>query len=141
MENSYSFFISYFSFAVYSGRESIYNSYLKNIWRFSLVKKRVFFVFTIYIWFTTLYGLIFHPYFSMLSIRRRPVLFPIMFTPAIGLLVLFIMGRIAKLLIIVYGLKRDVIAIFLSTTLLSVLLWQLLLIYFLVIFLKTRQQK
>lgn len=99
------------------------------------MKRSTFLIFSTYIWTKTLLGLTFHPLKTIREVARRPVLLPVIFTPFIGLLMLFAAGRIGALLINVYGLKRDVIALFLSTTLISVLLWQTLLIYLLISFL------
>jgi hypothetical protein len=51
-----------------------------------------------------------------------------------GLLVLFAAGRLGSVLVDVYGLKRELIAFFLSSILLSIVLWQILLIYLLLSF-------
>lgn len=99
------------------------------------MKKSVFLIFVTYIWTKTLLGLTFHPLKTIREVTRRPVLLPAIFTPLIGLFMLFAAGRIGALLINVYGLKRDFIALFLSTTLISILLWQALLIYLLISFL------
>lgn len=99
------------------------------------MKKRTFLIFITYIWTKTLLGLTFHPLKTIRDVTRRPVLLPVIFTPFIGLLILFIAGRIGALLISVYGLKRDIIALFLSATLISILLWQALLVYLLISFL------
>ncbi|MDP2638010.1 MAG: hypothetical protein Q8P26_03040 [Candidatus Levybacteria bacterium] len=99
------------------------------------MKKSTFLIFVTYIWTKTLLGLTFYPLKTIREVTRRPVLLPVIFTPFIGLLMLFAAGRIGALLISVYGLKRDIIALFLSATLISILLWQALLIYLLISFL------
>ncbi len=99
------------------------------------MKKRTFLVFIAYIWTKTLLGLTFHPFKSIKGLIRRPVLFPVIFSPLIGLCILFIAGRIAATLLHLQGLKRELIALFLSTTLLSILFWQVLLVYLLASFL------
>ena len=99
------------------------------------MKKNTFLIFIAYIWTKTLLGITFHPFSTIKQVTRRPVLLPIIFSPFIGLILFFIVGRIGAFLISVYGLKREVIALFLSTTLISILLWQTLLIYLLVSFL------
>lgn len=98
------------------------------------MKKSTFLIFVTYIWTKTLLGLTFYPLKTIREVTRRPVLLPVIFTPFIGLLMLFAAGRIGALLISVYGLKRDIIALFLSATLISILLWQALLIYLLISF-------
>src|ERR1039457_4777287 len=106
-----------------------------------LIKKRTFFIFVAYVWTKTLLGLTFHPFTSIRSVVRRPILLPVIFTPFLGIIILLILGRIASLLISVYGFKREVLAIFLSTTLLSIIFWQLLLLYLLGSFLIALRKK
>src|SRR6266446_3424709 len=96
--------------------------------------KRTWVVFAGYVWSKTLLGITFHPFTSVRKMVRRPLLMPALFTPLMGLLVLFAAGRAGSILIDVYGLKREVIAFFLSAVLWSIILWQLLLIYLLVSF-------
>lgn len=96
--------------------------------------KRTWVVFAGYVWTKTLLGLTFHPFTSVRKVVRRPLLLPALFTPAYGLLMLFAAGRLGSVLVDIYGFKREVIAFFLSSVLLSILLWQLLLLYLLVSF-------
>lgn len=98
------------------------------------MKKNTFFIFVAYIWTKTLLGLTFHPFSTIREVTRRPVLLPVIFSPLIGLFTLFVLGRFAALLISVYGLSRELIAFMLSAALISILFWQLLLIYLLVSF-------
>jgi hypothetical protein len=95
------------------------------------MKKRTFLIFAAYIWTKTLLGLTFHPFKSTKGVIRRPILLPVIFSPLIGLTILFIVGRIAALFVSPQGIKREIIVLFLSTTLLSILFWQLLLLYLL----------
>ena len=95
------------------------------------MKKRTFLIFIAYIWTKTLLGLTFHPFTSMRTVIRRPILLPVIFSPFIGVIILLILGRIASLLIFIHGFKRELIALFLSTTLISILFWQILLLYLL----------
>jgi len=99
------------------------------------MKKNTFFIFVAYIWTKTLLGLTFHPFSTIREVTRRPVLLPVIFSPLIALFTLFVLGRVAALLITVYGLKRELIALALSTALVSIVFWQLLLIYLLISFL------
>ncbi|OGH17900.1 MAG: hypothetical protein A3C22_03500 [Candidatus Levybacteria bacterium RIFCSPHIGHO2_02_FULL_37_10] len=99
------------------------------------MKKRTFLIFVAYIWTKTLLGLTFHPFRTIREVTRRPVLLPVIFSPFIGLFVFFILGRVGAFLINVYGLRREFISIILSTALISILLWQALLIYLLISFL------
>jgi hypothetical protein len=99
------------------------------------MKKNVFLIFVAYVWTKTLLGLSFHPFSTVREVTRRPVLLPVIFSPIIGLFTLFVLGRIAAVLITVYGLSRELIALTLSTALIGIVLWQLLLIYLLISFL------
>lgn len=99
------------------------------------MKKRTFFIYTSYIWTKTLLGLTFHPYKSVKETIKRPILLPVLFSPMIAALILLIAAKIGSLMIVVYGLKREAVALFLSTTLLSIIFWQLLLIYLVISFL------
>ena len=96
--------------------------------------KRTWVIFAGYLWTKTLLGLTFHPFTSVRKVVRRPLLLPALFTPAMCLLVLFAAGRLGSVLVDVYGLKRELIAFFLSSVLLSIVLWQILLIYLLLSF-------
>ena len=82
-----------------------------------------------------LIGLTFRPFFAIREVTRRPILFPTIFSPFLGLLVLFIVGRVAAFLVTVYGVERELIAMILSMALISIFFWQVLLIYLLVSFL------
>jgi len=75
------------------------------------------------------------------EVVRRPVLLPVIFSPFIGILILLLAGKAGALLITVYGLKREFVAMFLSTTLISILFWQLLLFYLLTNFLIVSRKK
>jgi hypothetical protein len=99
------------------------------------MKKNVFLIFVAYVWTKTLLGLTFHPFSTVREVTRRPVLLPVIFSPIIGLFTLFVLGRIAALLITVYGQSRELIALALSTALIGITFWQLLLLYLLVSFL------
>lgn len=105
------------------------------------MKKRTFLIYVAYIFTKTLVGLTIHPYKSVIETIRRPILIPVVFTPFISLIILFLAGKIGSLLIITYGLKREFIATFLSTTLISIVLWQLFLVYLLLSFLAASQKK
>jgi len=107
------------------------------------MKKSTFLIFCAYIWTKTLLGLTFSPFTTIRQVTRRPVLLPVIFSPFIGLIAFFVFGRIGSFLINVYGLKREAISLFLSTILISIVLWQALLIYLLISFLVAlwRKQK
>lgn len=95
------------------------------------MKKRTFLIYCAYVWTKTLLGLTFKPYLSVKQTVRHPVLLPVIFSPIIGIVVLLIAGKIGSLLITVYGRERELIGIFLSATLISILFWQVLLFYLL----------
>lgn len=95
------------------------------------MKNKTFFVYGSYLWTKTLLSLTFHPHKTIKETLRRPVLLPVIFSPIIGMIALFIIAKIAAYVVDIYGLKRDIIAIFLSTTLLSIVFWQILLFYLL----------
>ena len=99
------------------------------------MRRNTFLIFTTYIWTKTLLGLTFHPLSATKEVARRPILLPIIFSPFIGLLMLFTAGRIGSLLITTYGLRRELIAFFLSAALISIVFWQILLLYLLISFL------
>lgn len=99
------------------------------------MKKSIFLIFIAYIWTKTLLGLTFHPFMTIRQVTRRPVLVPVIFSPIIGLIAFFVFGRVGAFLLDFYGLRREAIAIFLSTVLISIILWQALLIYLLMSFL------
>lgn len=96
--------------------------------------KRTWVVFAGYVWSKMLLGITFHPFTSVRKVVRRPLLIPALFTPVMGLLILFATGRLGSVLVDVYGLKRELIAIMLSTVLLSIIFWQILLLYLLLSF-------
>src|SRR5690349_18564948 len=95
------------------------------------MQKRIFFMYTSYIWTKTLLGLTFHPLRAIKETIRRPILIPVIFSPFIGVVILFISAKIGGYLLNIYGISRDLVAIFLATTALSILFWQLLLFYLL----------
>lgn len=98
------------------------------------MKRNTFFIFVAYIWTKTLLGLTFHPFSTIRDVTRRPILTPVILSPLIGLFTLFILGRFAALLISVYGLGRELIALVLSAALISILFWQFLLLYLFISF-------
>jgi hypothetical protein len=105
------------------------------------MKKSVLVVYGSYLWTRTLLGLTFHPYQSIRETIRRPVLLPVIFSPLIAIILLFIAAKAGSLLIVVYGIKREAVALFLSTTLISILFWQALLLYFLISFFVARRKR
>lgn len=88
-----------------------------------------------------LLGLTFHPYKSIKETIKRPVLIPVIFSPLIAVFLLFLTAKIGSLLIVVYGIQREAVALFLSTTFIAILFWQLLLLYLLISFLSATTRK
>jgi hypothetical protein len=105
------------------------------------MKKRTFFIYIAYVWTKTILGLTFHPYLSVRETVRRPILLPVVISPILGLGLLLIASKIGSVLIIVYGAQREIIALFLSTTFISIVLWQLLLLYLLFSFIFARLKR
>lgn len=141
MAISYSFGISSFVDLTRHIRDCVYQWYSVVIYKVISMKKRIFLTYVGYIWTKTLLGLTFYPYKSVQETIRRPILLPVIFSPLIAIGVLFLMAKIGSLLIIVYGIKREAVAIFLSTTLISILFWQVLLLYLLLTFSIARWRK
>jgi hypothetical protein len=104
------------------------------------MKKRVFILYTSYIWTKTLLGLTFHPYKSVKQTIQRPILLPVIFTPLLAIVILFFIAKLGSLLVVIYGLKREIVALFLSATLISILFWQFLLLYLFISFLIAAQK-
>lgn len=105
------------------------------------MKKRVIIIYGSYLWTKTLLGMTFHPYRSIKEAIRRPVLLPVIFSPIIAILLLFFAAKIGSLLITLYGTRREAVALFLSTTLISIIFWQALLLYFLISFFVAMRKK
>jgi len=82
-----------------------------------------------YVWMTTLAGLAIHPY---KSVRRMvlgdKILLPVTLSPLIGLVALFIFGRVGSSIFTLGSLGRELVAFVLGTTLIGLLLWQGLLL-------------
>ena len=97
--------------------------------------KKTFFLYGLYVWLKIFYGVTFHPYKTLWEIRRHPVLTPMLASPFFTLFCVILLGKIGSLLILVYDAQRALIAIILGGAILSILLWQLLLFYFLFNFL------
>ena len=91
--------------------------------------KSALIIFIAYVWTKTLLGLTIRPYKSVREINRNKVLTPVLFSPAIGLVILFVLGRMGSFVFELDGFERTIMAIVLSTGLISILLWQGLLLY------------
>jgi hypothetical protein len=105
------------------------------------MKKRTILIYASYVWTKMLLGLTFHPYKSIKETIRRPVLLPVIFSPLIAIALLFLTAKIGSFLITIYGVQRDAVAVFLSTTLISIVFWQTLLLYLLISFLVAMKKK
>jgi hypothetical protein len=105
------------------------------------MKKRVLVIYGSYLWTRMLIGLTFHPYHSIKETLRRPVLLPVIFSPLIAIILLFLAAKLGSLMITVYGIQREVVAIFLSATLISIIFWQALLLYFVISFFVAMRKK
>lgn len=98
------------------------------------MKKPVLYIFIGYVWSKTLLGLVLHPYKSVREMTRQKVLVPVVFSPVIGLAILFVLGRMGSFVFEVEGFRRTVLAVSLSTGLIAILLWQAFLLYLLLSF-------
>jgi hypothetical protein len=82
-----------------------------------------------YVWMTTLAGLAIHPY---KSVRRMvlgdKILLPVTLSPLIGLIGLFILGRVGSLVFNLGPMGKELVALILGSTLIGLLLWQGLLL-------------
>lgn len=105
------------------------------------MKKRVLILYIGYIWTKMLVGLTFYPYKYVHITIRRPVFVPVIFSPLVGIFILFTAAKIGSLFIGISGFQRDIVALFLSTTLISILFWQLLLLYLLGSYLFSERRK
>lgn len=82
-----------------------------------------------YVWSVTLAGLAIHPY---QSVRRmvldKPILLPVALSPMIGLISLFVVGRVGSFVFTLGPIGRELMALILGSTLIGLLLWQGLLL-------------
>ena len=82
-----------------------------------------------YVWATTLAGLAIHPYQSVKRmVLGDKVLLPITLSPVIGLIGLFVAGRIGSYTFTLGNIGRELTALVLGSTLIGLLLWQGLLL-------------
>lgn len=92
-----------------------------------------------YVWSVTLAGLAIHPY---QSVRRmvlgKTVLLPVVVSPLLGLLGLFLIGRVGSYIFTLGPLGREMMALVLGSTLIGLLLWQGLLLLLVVRFWRAR---
>lgn len=93
------------------------------------MKKSAFALWVGYVWGTTLAGLAIHPY---QSIRRivlgKKILLPVTLSPLIGLVGLFVVGRVGSYVFTLGDMGREIMAMILGSTLIGLLMWQALLL-------------
>ena len=86
-------------------------------------------VWMVYVWSVTMAGLAIHPY---QSVRRmvldKPILLPVALSPLIGLVCLFVLGRVGSFFFTFGIFGREIVAMILGSTLFGLLLWQILLV-------------
>ena len=82
-----------------------------------------------YVWGTTLAGLAIHPYQSIRRIvLAKKILLPVTLSPLIGLIVLFVAGRMGSYVFTLGTIGRELTAVVLGSTLIGLLMWQGLLL-------------
>lgn len=82
-----------------------------------------------YVWGTTLAGLAIHPYQSIKRmVLGDKILLPVTLSPLFGLLGLFVAGRMGSYVFTLGPWGREVMALFLGSTLIGLLMWQGLLL-------------
>jgi len=94
-----------------------------------------------YVWVTTLAGLAIHPYKSVRRmVLREQVLLPVVLSPGLGLVGLFLVGRVGSFFLNIGGGEREGLALILGSTLLGLLMWQGLLLALVVRFWRARSE-
>lgn len=92
-----------------------------------------------YVWTVTLAGLAIHPYQSVRRmVMDKPILLPVVTSPVLGLVGLFVMGRVGSYVFTLGLLGREIMAFVLGSTLIGLLLWQGLLLILVVRFWRAR---
>lgn len=92
-----------------------------------------------YVWGTTLAGLAIHPYQSIRRIvLTKRILLPVTLSPFIGLISLFVVGRVGSYFFTLGSLGRELVALVLGSTLIGLLMWQGLLILLVLRFWRAR---
>jgi len=88
-----------------------------------------------YVWSVTLAGLAIHPYQSVKRmVLNKPILLPVTMSPVLGLIALFVVGRVGSFFFTLGPIGRELVAIVLGSTLIGLLLWQGLLMLLVVRF-------
>lgn len=92
-----------------------------------------------YVWSVTLAGLAIHPY---QSVRRmvldKPILLPVALSPVLGLVSLFVLGRVGSMIFALGPIGKELMSLVLGSTLIGLLLWQGLLLFLVVRFWRAR---
>ncbi len=92
-------------------------------------------VWVAYVWSVTLAGLAIHPYQSVKRmVLNKPILLPVTMSPVLGLIALFVVGRVGSFFFTLGPIGREMMAMALGSTLLGLLLWQGLLMVLVVRF-------
>ena len=92
-----------------------------------------------YVWMTTLAGLAIHPYKSVKKmVLKERVLLPVVMSPVMGLVGLFVVGRVGSYAMNLSGLMREGMAMMLGVILIGLLMWQGLLVALVVRFWRAR---
>lgn len=92
-----------------------------------------------YVWSVTLAGLAIHPYQSVRRmVLNKPVLLPVTLSPVIGLVALFVLGRVGSFVFTLGPIGRELVALVLGSTLIGLLLWQGLLLALVIRFWRAR---
>ena len=93
------------------------------------MKKSTFLIWVSYIWATTLAGLAIHPYQSIRRIvLTKRILLPVTLSPVIGLVLLFVVGRVGSYVFTLGIMGREIMSLVLGSTLIGLLMWQGLLL-------------
>lgn len=94
---------------------------------------------TAYVWSVTMAGLAIHPYQSVKRmVLNKPILLPVTLSPVIGLVGLFVFGRVGSYVFTLGPLGRELTAVVLGSTLIGLLLWQGLLLALVIRFWRAR---
>lgn len=92
-----------------------------------------------YVWSVTLAGLAIHPYQSVKRmVLNKPILLPVAMSPVIGLIGLFVVGRVGSFVFTLGPIGRELVALVLGSMLIGLLLWQGLLLALVIRFWRAR---
>ena len=69
---------------------------------------------------------------------NKPILLPVSFSPVLGLIGLFVLGRVGSYAFTLGPIGRELVALVLGSTLIGLLLWQGLLLFLLIRFWRAR---